>query len=40
MVGTVTIISPIFSEVYINDSNKIFFISVGDQTHNKGKLAS
>ena len=32
--------SSIFSEVYIHDSNTIFFISVGDQTHNKGKLAS
>ena len=33
-------ISSIFSDVYIHDSNTIFFISVGDQTHNKGKLAS
>ena len=32
--------SSILSEVYIHDSNTIFFISVGDQTHNKGKLAS
>ena len=33
-------ISSIFSEVYIHESNTIFLISVGDQTHNKGKLAS